>query len=178
MTGKVILPINEINSNGKSIFLIGPIVGAPNWHNTAIDLIQGLAPEINIVCPNYHENINTKYWKDSPFRVKNFLIFPDNWPEIEWQERYIKRSLENGCVMAWLPCQIDFSDDYAYSRTTRFEIAEQLHFDGNLVIGYEKKFQGIDYIKYKFRKHRPRTLFCNTLEETCKESIRLALKQN
>ena len=171
---KVILPMNELNSSERLIFLIGPIIGAPFWHDDAIDIIQRLAPEINIACPTPFENVHERHINDNPLRVRYFVRYSDFWPEVEWQERYINIARENGCLMAWLPCQTDFDTDYNYARTTRSEIAEQIYLPGNFVVGAERGFQGADYIIYKLKKHRPQTIFSNTLEGTCIEAVRLA----
>ena len=176
MARKVILPINELYECEKLIFLAGPIIGAPFWQDSAIDIIQGLDSEINIACPTPHENVNKRHWKDNPLEVRDFVRYANDWPEVEWQERYINQAREGGCLLFWLPRQEDFDTDYNYARTTRSEIAEQLYLPGNLVVGNDHAFQGADYIRYKLRKHRPETVICDTLEQTCREAVRLARK--
>jgi len=174
MPGKIIIPINELNDDKELIFLMGPIVGAPFWHNEAIETIQRLDDQIHIACPTPHERIDEKYSRDNPLKIKDFTRYADDWPEVEWQLKYINRAREHGCILAWLPRQVDLDTGYDYARTTRNELGWQMFLQGNLVIGNEHAFQGGDYIRYLFKKYRPETVICNTLEQSCRESIRLA----
>jgi hypothetical protein len=174
MTGKVILPINYPDMAGKVIFLAGPIVGAPKWHNNTINIIKELDSKINIICPSYHCNVDEKYWKDNTNKVESTCRYKNYWPEVEWQFFYRDLAFKCGCELFWLPKEQEHNCYYPYAMTTRAELFSRFNSKGNICIGIQEYFSGGDYIKYSFEKYHPEIQISSELEKTCEIAVEIA----
>ena len=80
--------------------------------------------------------------------------------------------------MFWLAKEFEHNCKRAYAQTTRFELAEwkmRHEYEGaKLVVGVEEGFTGAKYIKRRFPQDCPEVPLCSTLEETCREAVKLA----
>lgn len=182
MKTRLILPNDRVEINAPLIFLMGPIRGAPQWQDYAIEVLFDLSNKIYVASPS--KDLREEYLDNS---IKTGSEFER---QLEWELFYLKRVTDprkKGCILAWLPAQCDptekiVSIDFprSYARDTRGELGRwgtgALSYNPNhkIVVGGEYNFDGIDVIKRNFLDAKPDFKFYNTLEETCKEAIRVA----
>jgi len=165
MPGRIIMPPKYVDFEEAEclIFLAGPIQGAVNWHEKAIEIIQKNAPEINIASPR--RNVNIEH--DFPEDMYN--------EQVEWESYHLKRSGKKGAVLFWLAKENEKVAGRAYAQTSRFELGEwkaRHEFTGaNLIVGIEEGFSNADYIKRRLSTDCPNVIVCSSLEETCLKAI-------
>lgn len=169
-TEKVIHP-DDMSQNGKTIFLAGPISGAPNWQERASKLILAETKDLFIANPR------RRMWPDPEYDFKK---------QTDWETKYLQQAACEGCILFWLAKQIEISPHdpstgfpRIYSQTTRFELAEwKVHSENDpsiqMVIGIEEGFADADYIKRRFSQDCPDIPIFDSLEITCKEAVRIA----
>lgn len=167
MTEKIIFPptyLEEIHA--PLIFLAGPIQGSDNWHGRAIELISSNAPELYIASPKRPSE------RKGDFRATMYN------EQVDWETHYLRHASNGGVIMFWLAKEAVHDCKRAYAQTTRFELAEwkTKYEEGsvNLVLGIEPGFTGERYIRRRFSQDCPDVPILNSLEETCKEAIRIA----
>jgi hypothetical protein len=166
MTGKLIVASEYVPIDGPLIFLAGPIQGADEWQNNAIDLIRAAAPDLSVASPRRS--------------IRHFGEFiRDMYNEqVDWETHHLRRSAENGVILFWLAKESEHRCDRSYAQTTRFELAEwkvRHERDGaKMVVGLEDGFTGHKYIARRFSQDCPEVPMCNSLQDTCYQAIRLA----
>lgn len=168
----LILPNNLVRIEGPLIFLAGPIGGAPHWQDKAIEIIsEG--------CGIYIASPSTKLRKKY---IENSLPLDRiTQTQLEWERFYLDYASTRGCVLFWLPTQIEPTPinpktgfPKPYARDTRGELREfavNKYFKINSVIGAEENFDGLNVIKRNLLEIDPKIEFHNTLEETCRQAI-------
>jgi hypothetical protein len=164
MTGKLILPPNYLEIiDSPLVFLAGPIQGAHNWQEQAIETIQNLAPGLCIACPRRKEEIRGEF---------TAAMYNE---QVDWETYHLREAGKKGVVMFWLAKELEHICRRAYAQTSRFELAEwkMRHetYGSNLVVGIEDGFSGEKYIRRRFSQDCPEVPVCDTLEETCKKTI-------
>jgi hypothetical protein len=161
MTGKILSPPEIIPYEGPTIFLAGPIQGAPNWQNEAIQYIQNLNSKINIANPR-------REYLDGTFVYG---------AQVDWETHHLNKANINGAILFWLAKEEEHFCERAYAQTTRFELAEwkvkQEMTGSKLVVGIEEGFSNAKYIQRRFSQDCPEVAITSTLEDTCKEAVRL-----
>jgi len=181
MTGKIILPNTKIsNLKAPLIFLAGPIKGAGNWQNRAIEILQSLNPTTYIASPNMQVQSN-HLENQARSNELNFQY------QLDWERYYLKKASETGAIMFWLPTQIEAMPiskksgfPTVYARDTRPETSGwgwkllETNSNARVIIRGEEGFDGYDVIKRNFLAIKPNTTFHSTLEQTCQEAIKLA----
>lgn len=133
-------PVNPSLNEAPTIFLAGPIQGAPDWQSKATELIRhnaGLSP-LGVVIANPRRPV-----LDS----ENF-----NYSEqVEWEKTHLRRAAEHGVIIFWY-AQQDPGEPYEegrpYAKTTFGEInrvAGWLDYNSqiNVVVGIEPGFDGL-----------------------------------
>lgn len=165
MSKVIIAPRYVQNIDAQLIFLAGPIQGAERWQDLAIQLIQLQAPELYVASPR-RATERGKYTAEMYNQ------------QVDWETYHLRKAGENGVVMFWLAKEFEHHCSRAYAQTTRFELAEwkmrHEYEAAKLVVGIEEGFTGAKYIRRRFPKDCPEVSLCSTLEETCREAIRLA----
>ena len=149
------------------IFLAGPIQGAYRWQDNAIALIQVAAPELYIASPRRDA-------EEGEFEVEKYN------EQVDWETYHLQRAGENGVILFWLAKEFEHNCKRAYAQTSRFELAEwKMRHERNgarLIVGIEYWFTGAKYIRRRFSQDCPEVLLCSSLEETCREAVRMARK--
>lgn len=165
MERRVYIPTEyaELENNEKVIFLNGPIQSAPNWHESAIDLIHSIRPDIVIASPR-----------------KEYLPMTFSYPEqVNWETAHRRLAGRKGVNLFWLAAELPDKHDAAraYAQTTRFELAESKvrHevYGEKMVIGIEKGFSGAKYIIQRFEEDCPDVPIAFSLEATVQEALSL-----
>ena len=141
-----------------TIFLCGPIMGAPKWQDYVISEFSKLMKDKKLI-----KNITLA----SPLRYNYDGYY--HLDQYDWETYHLDNAIENGIVFIWLPNEAQaLNQPYprSYARTTRFELGEICaRHKGNIIAGYEaENFEGIEYIKYKFNIE-----FKHSLDEMIKD---------
>ena len=165
MSKLLIAPRYVENIDAPLIFLAGPIQGAYRWQDKAIELIEKQAQELYIASPR-------RSTERGDFNAEMYN------EQVDWETYHLRKAGEKGVVMFWLAKEFEHHCSRAYAQTTRFELAEwkmRREYEGaKLVVGIEEGFTGAKYIKRRFPQDCPEVPLCTSLEETCKEAVRLA----
>jgi len=163
MTERLFLqPPEIIPIEGPSIFLAGPIQGAPDWHSEAAALIHDMNPEIMVTSPR-------KNYPEGTFVYER---------QVDWETHFLRRAGEQGVIAFWLAAQTEETPGRSYAQTTRFELAEwkmRHERDGaKLALGIEEGFGNARYIRRRFSQDAPNVAITDSLEELCKNAVELA----
>ncbi|MEX0748876.1 MAG: nucleoside 2-deoxyribosyltransferase domain-containing protein [Candidatus Saccharimonadales bacterium] len=171
MATEVIKPPEIVNTETPVLFLAGPIQGAEDWQEKAIDIISGITSGITIASPR-------REYPEGTFVYEK---------QVDWETEYLKRAAKTGAVMFWLACQAEAGDpdergfSRAYAQTSRFELAEaklKHERDGiNLVVGIEKGFGNERYIRRRFSQDCPNVPILDRLDSTCRAAVKLIKEQ-
>jgi hypothetical protein len=161
MQGIIILPPDYQDFSGKLVFLAGPIQGAPDWQAEAIQLIQNLAPEVNIASPR-------KVYLDKTFEYA---------AQVDWETYHLRKAAQTGAIMFWLANEAQHFPERAYAQTSRFELGEWKakceQTGAKLIVGIEEGFSNARYIRHRLAQDCPQVPLCQTLVETCKTTLLL-----
>jgi hypothetical protein len=170
--GGVIIPEAFIDKIDRPIiYLIGPIRGAPNWQDEAVNLLLSEEPELLVVSPR-------RGVRDSI--SKHVLSGKDDcFPrQRTWERHYIKKAMEIGSLLIWLPGEKEHRCEKSYGAMTRFELGQifthNIYRPVSFVIGSDGKFSELDTIKYDLIQDAPSSYIVGSLEQTCFEAIKLA----
>src|SRR3989338_3144881 len=157
---KVILPPDFRDIDGPLIFLAGPIRGAEDWQSEAIEIIHRADSGIYIASPRRE-------------------VFDESFDfdvQTDWETKYLNLAAERGGILFWLAREAHHSCDNgrSYAQTTRFELATWVerfrHRDVGIVIGIEKGFSGVEYIRKMVSAN---IVIVDTLEDTCAEAVKI-----
>ncbi len=154
--GILLLPPEYKDIRGPLIFLAGPIQGALDWHECAIDCLHTLNSSINIASPR-------RTYLDEQFVYE---------AQVDWETHHLRKS---SLILFWLAKEANHMCDRAYAQTTRVEIGEWMvrhQFQGKkLVIGIEKGYTGEKYLRRRFSQDCPGVPILDSLEKSCKKVI-------
>jgi len=182
MKTRLVLPKDCVELNAPLIFLMGPISGTLPWQDYAINTILEISKKVYVASPS--KRLRTEYLDESIKTGKEF----DR--QLDWEIFYLRRASDinrKGCILAWLPAQADempvqsfTGRPRVYARDTRAELGRwgtgALAYNPNhkIVVGGEAGFDGIDVIKRNFLDVKSDFKFYSSLEETCREAVRVA----
>ena len=156
----LIIPTNYIETENSVVFLAGPITGAPNWHEKAIEIFQDLAPDLFIASPKLPD-----------FVGEGAVSYND---QVAWESHYLNEAGKKGVIMFWLAEEEKHSCYYQHARTSRFELGEWMakhqSENANLVVGIASDFPGRQYIKLRLTNDCPKIPLVNSLYDAC-ESV-------
>jgi len=147
------------------IFLAGPIQGAYDWQSNAIKIIQSIDSELYVASPRR--------------QIKPVGEFTEEMynEQVDWETYHLKKAGENGVVLFWLAKEFEHRCDRPYAHTTGKELFEWkvLHevYGYKIALGMEEGFVGNRYINRRFSQDCPEIPILHSLEDTCKEAIRL-----
>jgi len=171
--GKVIVPktyVPELTS--PLLFLAGPIENAPVWQDEAITYLLLENPEVVIA---------SLRWEVSA-RIAPYLLSGDEHyfsRSRAWERHYLEIASKRGAIMFWLPQEETHSCQKSYGAMTRLELGQWItryKFDQSVrfCIGSDGKFPELHTIQYDLQLDAPDKKIQPTLEETCREALRLA----
>lgn len=173
--GSIIIPKNYVKEiSSPLIFLAGPIRGAPNWQDTAIDIIFSKNMDVTIASPRRGVKAS-------------LLLYLLNGDEIHfkrqraWERHYLALASKTGTIMFWLPGEESHDCSKSYGAMTRLELGQWMirysqDKSVSLCIGSDGKFSELDTIKYDLSLDAPDKIIFGSLEETCSEALRLLRK--
>ncbi len=168
----LIIPNRYVEVNGSLIFLAGPIMGAPNWQDEAIDFILTRKPRMTVVSPR--RGIRQSIARHILPSEENY--FPR---QRAWERYYLDLASKTGAIMFWLPRESEHRCEKVYGAMTRLELGQWMtnYRNNNSVrvcFGSDGKFPELDTVKYDLSLDTPDKDIKTTLEETCLEAIKLA----
>jgi len=139
---------DDVSFDDIYVFLAGPIQGTKEWQESFISKLK-------------KEFENKKLTKNviitSPRRLENFNKSSSSYEEqVNWETHYLEKAANQGVVVFWLSKETDNIKGRSYAQTTRFEIGELYSKGQNIdnfkiVVGYQEGFNGVKYIKKKFK---------------------------
>jgi hypothetical protein len=134
-------PYSIYHTERPGIFLAGPIQGAPDWQQVAMDKIAVASDRRRVDLAVFDP------------RVEKF--FPENkTKQIQWEKTYLERARNHGAILFWFAAQDLTIDDYpegrAYAQTSRIEFGRVMGWmDYNsrvrTVIGIDPEYEGGNY---------------------------------
>jgi len=145
------------------IFLAGPIIGAPNWQQEAVNIIHRQNSDIIIASPRHLDK-----------KQDSFLLEQ----QVDWESFHLNKAANNGVILFWLAKEIEHRCDRPYAQTTRFELGEWKTKQQNndfmyLVVGIEDGFTNSHYIERRLQQDCPNVPISRKLEETCNNAIKM-----
>lgn len=163
--GKVFYPPNILEYNEGIIFLAGPIQGDDLWQNEAINIIHQIDDKIQIACPR------------RPLMNKKDFNPTEYAQQVDGETHYLRKAGKSGVIMFWLAKEFEHIPHRAYAQTTRFELAEwkirHERDDAKLVLGIEAGFGNERYIRRRFGQDCLDIIIYNSLQETCRQTVKL-----
>jgi len=171
--GKVIIPKTYVqNIEEPLFFLAGPVRGAPNWQDEAIEFILSQKPDSVLVSPR-------RGIRDT---IAPYIVSGDgpDFPRQRAMERhYLDIASKKGVILFWLPGEVIHKCKKAYGAMTRVEIGQWMtrySFDKNVrfCVGSDGKFSELHTIRYDLQLDAPDKEIFTSLEDTCREALRLA----
>ena len=133
------------------VFLAGPVQGAKNWQDDAINYLK----DADIVIANPRSAAT--FGDDSKF---------DYTEQINWEHENLDRA---NVVLFWLAKEKEHICTRAYAQTSRFELGERLGIirqDGyaHIVVGIEPGFTGASYIEHSLKKKAHIQVYTSLIE--------------
>ena len=150
---KLLLPRTLVGFNEATdtvFFLAGPIKGAGDWQNEAIDILQKYADTLDgrdnvyVVCPSMYQPNHKSY----SLRVMG--IIEENYTEkqrkitysrTDWERYHLEIASRLGCIIFWLGKEDEKNprkrEDGPYARDTYGELGEwraRMYMSGNIII--------------------------------------------
>ena len=172
--GLIIPNVHVGNVYAPLIFLLGPIRGAPNWQDDAVEYILSRKPTLVVASPR--RGTGDKIPKYNPINGNN-----NHFPrQRAWERYYLEIARKKGCGMFWLPGESEHNCDKSYGAMTRLELGQLMtsykqDHSTRFCIGTDGKFSEFDTIAYDLSLDAPDKKIFSTLEETCDEAMRIAL---
>ncbi len=158
---RLLQPPEIIEVTEPTIFLAGPIQGAPDWQSEVAALIHDADPSIIVTSPR-------KEYAEGEFIYER---------QVDWETHFLRKAGESGVIGFWLAAQTVETPGRSYAQTTRFELAEwkmRHQRDGaKLVIGVEDNFGNARYIRRRFSQDAPDVPIVESKEELVATALRL-----
>lgn len=165
-------PPEILSTDSPSIFLAGPIQGAPNWQSDAEVIFGELLKNDAAVHIFNPKADNLDHGKEK---------------QIQWEKKYLRQARRYGAILFWFAAQ-DFSiKDYpegrAYAQTSRIEFGRAIGWKDcdyliRLGVGIDPQYRGgnVDYIKdcaaeHKIPVHDDLKRLCMHVVELCQTEI-------
>ncbi len=173
---RVIVPNTYVKKvQAPLIFLAGPVKNAPNWRDVAIKFILSQDQEVVVADPRK---------KVSRISKQHLLDGEDGFFPIQraWERHYLDVASRTGAILFWLPKAKTHDCRKAYGANTRLELGECItnyRHDRSVrfCLGSDGSFEGLDRISYDLSLDAPDKIILGSLEDTCLEALRLALKK-
>ena len=171
----IIIPKTRVeNIDAPLIFLAGPVKGAPGWRDAAIEIILSQNKEIVVASPDAELKKSLR---------THLLRGDEDFPRRRaWERHYLEVASKTGAIMFWLPEEVEHDCKKPYGSMTRIELGQWMtrySYDRSvrLCFGSDGKFSELDIIKFDLSRDAPDKKIFGSLEETCREAVRIALRK-
>ena len=133
------------------VFLMGPIQGAPDWHEEVFNLCPSDLP-VTFLCPKRKQNPkgnedDTKVFGDKEYNK-----------QVKWETEGLRAC---DIILCWVPLPAENIPGRSYAQTTRFELGENLARGKKVLCGTDPKFPGRRYFQQKLVNYHQPTLSSN-----------------
>lgn len=156
------------------VFIAGPIDGTNSekmWQEIIMLKIQNGLKDVKI---------NKNVVLCSPRRLEN----PEDFvyeEQVDWESKFLNKSANQGIVVFCFAKEMKKIEGRSFARTTRIEFGEWIakgkKIDNfKLVVGYEKGFDGIEYIHKKLQDMYPEVKLKENIDEMVEEVVKLIKK--
>ena len=158
-----------------SVFLIGPIRGAPDWQGEATQCLTARHPNVHVFSPR------SEMWSQGLPKEEKDALFD---AQVDWEHVHISHAIRHGVICAWIPPEIETVEGRSYAQTTRFEmgvlfgltmISKLIGFvpgsEVRMAVGAHEEFSGRRYMQHTLG--RSGVTIKSTFEETLAETTRL-----
>ena len=116
---------------GFSVFLAGPMKGAPKWQRT----VPKLADALGITGVTFL----------NPYRCQRWVTWKK---QVDWEAEGLRRC---DIALFWVPNQETPVEGWDYAQTTRMELLENLATGKKVILGIDTDIRAADYMRYKAR---------------------------
>ncbi len=144
----------KIETDLPVIFLAGPILNAPKWHEEAIRLLLRKNKAIFIASPTRELSSDLTELVEKDDQSK-YEIFPR---QRAWEQYYLYAASKKGCILFWLPGEAEEKEvpDKIYAHMTMLELGGwiarcKMDQSINLVIGTDGNFPEWSTVEYEIR---------------------------
>jgi len=140
---RVLYPPSGLNRALSSVFLAGPIQGAPEWQQYFIDKVKESYTDNTVI-----QILNPRR---TEFNKEKFVYEQ----QVDWETNSLNSA---DIIVFWLCNEVEHIEGRDYAQTSRFEIGEwvakicECGSPKKIIIGIEDGFKGDRYIKYRTSK--------------------------
>jgi hypothetical protein len=173
---KLILPKTYVQGlKAPLIFLAGPIRSGPNWQDEAIEFLFSQESDLIVASPR----------RDSRVKFAQYILNGDEnyFPrQRAWERHYLGVASRTGAILFWLSGETEHDCKKVFGEMTSVELGQwMVHYnydrDVRFCFGSNGEFPELDTIEDDLKKYASDKITINTLEETCREAIRLAYQR-
>jgi len=174
----VIIPKTYVKKiNDPIIMLLGPIRGAPNWQDEAIDILFDIKPDLVVVTPR--RGIRDSFVKYVLHGDEDYFERQRSW-EIYYTEMAAEEVGREGCAMFWLPEEVNHKCEKAYGAMSREEWGLMLgayrhNKSMRFCVGTDGKFSEWRTHLLTLNTYAPDKEVFDSLEKTCEEAVRRSI---
>ena len=118
---------------GLTVFLAGPMKGAPKWQRTVPKLAESLGID-GVTFLN-------------PYRCQRWVSWKT---QVDWETAGLEFA---DIVLFWIPNQETPVEGRDYAQTTRMELVESLALGRKVILGIDTDIRAADYMRYKARHY-------------------------
>ncbi len=139
---KVVKSPVPVVKDGLTVFLAGPMKGAPKWQRT----VPKLAEEMGVTGVTFL----------NPYACQRWVSWKT---QVDWEAAGLKIC---DIALFWIPNQETEVHGRDYAQTTRMELLENLALRKRVILGIDTDIRAAEYMRYKARhygvKHIHKTL--------------------
>lgn len=164
-------PKKESSDSEPAVFLAGPIQGAPNWQDEAINIIGGIPRKrpLGVYNPRVAGELEHSYAD-----------------QIAWEKFHLLRARDYGAIIFWFAAQdlsLPYPQGRSYAQTSRIEFGRVMGWldcvprGVNVALGFDSCYEGGNeqYIRscaeeYEIAVH-------NNIITLCHEAVKIALEK-
>lgn len=114
---------------GPSVFLAGPMKGAPKWQKT----VPKLAEELGLDGITFY----------NPYPCQRWVSWKT---QADWESEGLASA---DIILFWIPNQETEVEGRDYAQTTRMELIENLALGRKVILGIDSDIRGSRYMRYK-----------------------------
>ena len=118
---------------GFSVFLAGPMKGAPKWQRTVPKLAAGMGID------------GVTFF--NPYRCQRWVSWKK---QVDWEAEGLRMC---DVALFWVPNQETAVEGRDYAQTTRMELLENLALGKKVILGIDTDIRAADYMRYKARHY-------------------------
>lgn len=153
------------------LFLAGPIDGTNSVDMWQEKFIRNIQEKLK----NIKTNKNIVLCSPRRLEKPKDFVYEE---QVDWEGKYLQKAANQGIIVFWLAKQTEKFDGKSFARTTRIEFGEwfakgQQIKDFKMVVGYEKGFDGFEYIENRLKSTYPDSKLENSVDDMVEEIVKI-----